>query len=434
MMPATTSQIPTETDLRTQQRTRQEGEAWARWLPAWHGLFYGVLAATTLIALINPDRTFARADLALPVAALILWHLLTVFASWGGRERPWAKSIFWLAPYWAVGSALWFNLTGYDMLYFILLSGLIPQLFIFVPLRWAVVGVTLLAGSILYRLGEVQLENLIWWLLLLGLVTVSGTILAHFISDIIRQSEERKHLLEELERTRRELAQAERQAGVLQERQRLAREIHDTLAQGFTSIVMNLEAAEGSKDESVQQHYLAQAKQMARTSLAEARNFIWELRPIALEKHAFERGLREVIDQWATIHQTPAALIIIGTCTNLAERTEHAILRIVQEALANIRKHARASRVTVTLTYLPQSVLLDIQDEGVGFDPQMVHSGFGLPGMRERAAGVGGMLTIESVPGEGTTIVLEMPIEPAPNPQDSAVSQPSSGVAGTGSR
>lgn len=382
-----------------------------RWLPAWHALFYGFLVLCLSIVLLNPDQTGSTTQLILLAALLGSWYSLTMLSARRGKVRKWINEPPLFFVYLLVGWTVWFALTGYDLTFFLLLGSIVPHLFMFAPMRWGIVGMLILMGVLLYRLGAMQSDSTIWWMGLLIMSGVAGTMLAHFINDIIRQSTERKRLLDELESTRRSLAQAERQAGMLEERQRLAREIHDTLAQGFTSIVMNLEAAEGSQDTSVREHHLTQAKQMARASLAEARSFIWELRPVLLEQHPFERGLRQMLDQWATLHDIRAELVITGTRTALPSFTEHAILRIAQEALTNIRKHAQTGRVTVTLTYLPQSILLDVQDDGVGFNPQQAPRGYGLVGMRERAQALGGRLTIESSPGEGTTLVVDVPLD-----------------------
>jgi signal transduction histidine kinase len=218
------------------------------------------------------------------------------------------------------------------------------------------------------------------------------------------------------------LVQEARQAGISRERQRLAREIHDTLAQGFTSIVMHLTAAEMNQssafeNEACAQH-LEEARHTARESLADARRLVWALRPEALDRHSLPEALRRLAEEWSREHGVEASAITTGTQCQLIPEVEVALMRIAQEALTNIRKYARASRVNITLSYLGENVVLDVLDDGIGFDPTQLKTevgaldtgGFGLVGMRERVEQLGGTLLIESAPGEGTTLVVELPV------------------------
>jgi signal transduction histidine kinase len=218
-----------------------------------------------------------------------------------------------------------------------------------------------------------------------------------------------------------EARKAGRQAGVLRERQRMAHEIHDTLAQGFTSIVMNLEAAEGDVPPSstrAQQH-LDQARLTARESLTEARRLVWALRPEALESASLPEVLGRLAERWSTESGVFAGVSTTGTTCPLPSEVESALFRVAQEALNNARKHALgASRVALTLSYMGETVALDVRDDGAGFDParevgrvrDRESGGFGLKGMRERVEGVGGLLSVESAPGEGSTLTVELPV------------------------
>ncbi len=211
------------------------------------------------------------------------------------------------------------------------------------------------------------------------------------------------------------------QAGVSSERQRLSHEIHDTLAQGFTSIVMNLEAAEGmlpSGLSSVQQ-YLDQARSIARDSLAEARRLMWALRPESLERSSLADALTRLTERWSEESGVAASTTVAGTPHSLTPEIEVTLLRVAQEALTNCRKYAQASRVVMTLSYMNNLVTLNVQDDGVGFDPTRLSSkepsarstgGFGLKGMRERVEQLRGTLLVESEPGEGTTLMIAIPV------------------------
>ena len=210
------------------------------------------------------------------------------------------------------------------------------------------------------------------------------------------------------------LVRQAQEAAVLDERQRLAREIHDTLAQGFTSIVMHLEAAEGAppEDRATLQQHLDQARQMAREGLVEARRLVWAMRPEILEHALLPQAIERVVEQWAGASQIEARARITGEACPLPAGVEVALLRAVQEALANVRKHALANRVSVTLSYMGDLVVLDVQDDGAGFDPELAGTtgAFGLAAMRERVEQLGGTLVVESMPGAGTTLAVEIPI------------------------
>jgi signal transduction histidine kinase len=198
-----------------------------------------------------------------------------------------------------------------------------------------------------------------------------------------------------------QLVEQAREAGVQDERQRLAGEIHDTLAQGLAGIVTQLEAAEHSAD---WQRHLAQARTLARSSLTEARRSVRALRPEQLE----QATLVQAIDELARASAVPVVSEATGHERRLPEDVEAALFRVAQEGLTNVGKHARASTVWVTLTYLDDVVLLDLRDDGVGcLDPSA--GGYGLDAMRQRLARVGGRLEIETAPGEGTVISASIP-------------------------
>jgi signal transduction histidine kinase len=212
------------------------------------------------------------------------------------------------------------------------------------------------------------------------------------------------------------VAQA-KETAVLRERQRLAREIHDTLAQGFTSIVMHLEAAEQAlpSDPQVTERHLDQARSTARDSLAQARRVVDDLHPELLESTQFDQAIGRVVAQWAAHCGAAAEFKVTGDIQPLHPQVEVTLLRSSQEALANIRKHAQATNACVTLSYLSDTVILDVEDDGVGLPQQaaepdgLTSGGFGLVAMRERVAQLGGELFVESEPGEGTTLSISLP-------------------------
>ena len=228
------------------------------------------------------------------------------------------------------------------------------------------------------------------------------------------------------------LAQA-REAGVLDERQRMAREIHDTLAQGLTGIITQLQAAEqASQDPPERRRHFDAAVTLARESLTEARRSVHALRPEALEQARLGEALTGVARRWTERSGVPAQVTITGTVRPLPPEAESALLRTAQEALANVAKHAAATRVGVTLSYMDDEVVLDVRDDGRGFQPERApgapepSAGFGLVAMRQRIEGARGTLHVESEPGQGTAISARVPAGPP------ALGETPAGLARTG--
>ncbi|WP_434405048.1 sensor histidine kinase [Streptomyces sp. NBC_01353] len=233
-----------------------------------------------------------------------------------------------------------------------------------------------------------------------------------------RQADRQRALIDDLIRTRRELAAIERREGTLAERQRLSMEIHDTLAQGLSSQQMLLQAAERTwdADPSTARRHVRTAESIAERNLAEARRFVHDLAPADLAEGG---GLEEALRTLAG--RESAAFRVDGTPVPLPERVQSALLRIAQGALANVREHAAATSAALTLTYLDDQVVLDIADDGRGFDAGSGSAsgrpsgergvrGHGLPAMRVRAQQLGGTLTVESTPGEGTVLSAAIPL------------------------
>lgn len=209
------------------------------------------------------------------------------------------------------------------------------------------------------------------------------------------------------------VAQA-RESGAQDERQRLASEIHDTLAQGLAGIITQLQAAErsarvrGEADE-----HVVRALRLARGSLTEARRSVRALAPQELGRAHLPDALRTLTERWAADQGISAQVEVTGTREPLSPAIEVSLFRVAQESLTNVAKHARASRVGVTLSYTGTEVLLDVRDDGRGFATG-AGTGFGLTSMRQRIRGVGGHVEVQSAPGEGTAVSARVPaIAPA---------------------
>jgi len=214
----------------------------------------------------------------------------------------------------------------------------------------------------------------------------------------------------ELRAAREELARL----AVVEERLRLSREIHDTLAQGFAGIVTHAVPARRAleRNPAATGRHLDQIDRTAREGLAEARRLVWGLRPEPLRDATLPEALERLAARFGGETGIAVRVSVAGVPEPLAPEVEVTFLRIAQEALENVRKHAGATKVAMTLSHLEDAVALDIRDDGKGFDPERGTSGgTGLKGMRERVGSLGGTLHLESSPGGGTTLAVEAPMD-----------------------
>ena len=197
----------------------------------------------------------------------------------------------------------------------------------------------------------------------------------------------------------------------------MAREIHDTIAQGLTGVITQLEAARHAVDRPEEhERHLANAERLARESLSEARRSVEGAPPAELQAASLPDALRKVARDWSERTGVPAELSVTGDLVTLDPEIEVTLLRTAQEALANVQKHAHARRARLTLSFMGDVVALDVRDDGIGFDAQRPEpasgGGFGLQGMRQRVARVAGTLVIESEPGGGTAVSARVPAIP----------------------
>jgi len=197
----------------------------------------------------------------------------------------------------------------------------------------------------------------------------------------------------------------------------MAREIHDTLAQGFMGIIMHLRAMQGAADPEAARLHREEAETLARESLQEARRSVWNLQPHRLEGKSLSEALAAEVAAIERRTAMGAELCVTGDLPPLSPAAEAALLRIAQEALHNAMKYARAGRVCVRLAGEAAAVALEVEDDGIGFDPpaytqEPAHTGsggFGLPGMAARAHALGGTFAVESAPGAGCRIAVRIP-------------------------
>lgn len=247
-----------------------------------------------------------------------------------------------------------------------------------------------------------------------------------------REAVDRERLVAELIATRDQLAASERESGVLAERGRLAREIHDTVAQGLSSIQLLLHAAERADPDRPGIEHLRLARETAAANLADTRRFIRALTPPALDERGLGGALRRMADtEWAG--DGLRVIVRVGDSPVLPMHLQTALLRIAQGAMANIRQHAGASTATIELVVDSRSVRFTVADDGRGFDAASSGSvpdgstsdSFGLRATRERVAQLGGALSVQSSPGRGTILTVELALDP-PGAGGLAFDRPSS--------
>ncbi|MET8047105.1 sensor histidine kinase [Streptosporangium sp. NPDC005286] len=288
------------------------------------------------------------------------------------------------------------------------LFGLCPQCFIVFPARRAMIAVTALnlspAIRYIFLVGAPEPFN---FLMVITIVIFFSSIFGVWIERITRQSEERAMLIEELESSRAEVARLSAERGAQAERERLAGEIHDTLAQGFTSIIMLLQAAEAQPDPS---RHLALAVRTARENLAEARMLVTTLNPAPLDGSTLDEALRRLTNRLGEETGMSAGFEVHGKSRPLSAPVEVVLVRAVQEGLANVRRHADARSAAVSISYQDGSVLLKVRDNGCGFDPSGAQ-GYGLRGMRARVEQVGGALAVTGLQGEGASLEVLIPTD-----------------------
>ena len=383
---------------------------WQRTTVAWHSVYLGLLGLLALIIGSSADLSSRdRFTGLVTLGAMVAVYLLIGRRLLGTEERGWQAMVQLLVS-WA-GLYILLGMGIFDA--YFLLFGLIPHVWIFLPARWAV------GASAAFLLGiaavEVDREGWTWENVRdvapqAGLQIGLSLLMGLFISNVFVQAEKRATLIDELEQTRAELAQLEHSRGVLAERERLSHEIHDTLAQGFTSILTLAQAIEVAldRDPDAVRDRLALLEQTARDNLAEARALVSSLAPVSLQDATLTEAIERIAARFADETGLDVTLQVDGTAPVLPANIEVVLLRTAQEALTNVRKHAGARRVTVALRFRPGpacAATVAVVDDGRGFEPDATtRDRYGLRGMRARVEQVGGLLEIVSTPGAGTTV------------------------------
>jgi signal transduction histidine kinase len=406
------------------QEASPSRDIWVRMEWVWMLLFYLTVVIPILLSWNDlADGTADKQNVLLLSGLLAAWHF--VGAVLLPRHFPRLKRH---PPAMLIVMAgivvIWFFLVRIHPAFNFTIGGMVSQLFTLLPSSWAIPGSIVLTALLAYlQITEngapFTLDGPI--IFIYGLMAAVAILIALWINAIIGQSVQRRNLIEQLEESQKELAAVERRAGTLAERQRLAHEIHDTIAQGFISIIMHLEAADQAlpDDAATVQSHLEFARTTARDSLKQARRVVDNLRPESLEGRTLPEAIERTAANWSEKTGIGVQTAATGSPLPLHPEVEVTLLRAAQEALNNVRKHASASQVDITLSYIGNVVILDVQDNGLGLDggtkkkTAETEGGFGLVAMRQRVAQFNGSVTLESDPGEGTTLVVEIPIEVA---------------------
>ncbi|MEV6342457.1 sensor histidine kinase [Actinoplanes sp. NPDC051851] len=362
-------------------------------------VYFAVIAAAIAVAVLISGDTVPRRWTALgAIAGMVLLHGV-IGRSLIRRNTEDAVSVSVLIVHMVLFAVA---LTAEPLTNWLLFA-LIPIIFQMAPVRVAI-GLVILINLVPSAVDLLTGRPVAGDLIISGISAAAGVWFGLWIIRVIEQSNERARLIEELSASRAEVARLSHEAGVAAERTRLAGEIHDTLAQGFTSIITLVQAA----DPELRDERLALAVRTAKENLAESRAIVAALSPAALASGLLD-SVRRQASRFAEETGVPASFRTTGAPRDLPTAVEVVLLRATQEALTNVRRHAAANEVAVLLAYAPESVRIVVRDDGRGFDAGLT-GGFGLPGMRSRAEQVGGALTVHSDPDTGTTIELEVPL------------------------
>jgi signal transduction histidine kinase len=386
------------------------GGWWASDL-VWEVYYVFVAFATAAFVLESTNHSLAARIAAIAtVVAVLVWY-----AFW---RRPLSRAggASWRGYVYFGGATAFFG-AGIALVNSVslLLLMLCAQAYVIFPRKRAfvavlVVNVVYLGTILVVTRDPVQVFEAPLWVAAMAVIlsTVFGTWFSH-ISD---QNDERAVLISELEASRAEVARLSHEAGVNAERQRLAGDIHDTIAQGLSSVLMLMQAADADLDSepAKARRHLALAMATARDNLAEARALVGALTPAALDDSSLAQALRRLVDRFRSETGIESEFVMEADGPALPKAFEVVLLRAAQESLSNVRKHARAGTVVVRLEQYDGSVVLETQDDGCGLAGSAGTGGYGLDGMRSRVEQLSGTVAVTSEPGAGTLVRVEVPV------------------------
>jgi signal transduction histidine kinase len=386
-------------------------DAWPRggdWNWLWEAYIVG-LAVVAIVAVVLLNQRFPGNVIGAAVALTAMAAVVLIF---GRRVTPLPEGDWRAIAFASSVVGLWVLAMLASPVSVVAVPAIYPIVFSALPLGAALIVTTIVnvIPLLMLLLGNgIESPNLPIAIAITLMGVVGTPVIGTVIITSMRQRRQLATLVSELAATRAESARLSREAGTAAERERLAREIHDTLAQGFTSIVMLAQAVEPEldTDTAAAKRHVELIGATARENLAEARAMVAELTPSPLEE-TLPAAIQRQCDRLAAETDAVVTARIADDLPAQSMAADVVLLRATQEAFANIRKHARASAVSVELASSPAGIRLTVTDNGIGIDDGHAE-GFGLRGMRARVAQVGGELTVSAAAGSGTTLTVEVP-------------------------
>ncbi|GAA1715483.1 sensor histidine kinase [Isoptericola hypogeus] len=396
-------------------------DQWDRQVPWWDA---GLVAIVLLTAVALPLGDVRGRELWIAYGAMAA--ILLAYAVWGARAartRDQRRALVYVVVL-IVGTSVAVAQAGSAT--FLLFAAFAQLWMLLEPPRHAVVASCALAVATSFAVaaqGGFDVPTLLEAIPEMGVALAFSVLLGLWFASTMRLSEERARLLHELRATQTRLAESHHAAGVTAERERIAREIHDTLAQGFTSVVTQSQAAEaalGRGEPGQARERLHLIEQTARDNLAEARALVAAFAPVGLQGSTLAEALRRLADRFTA--ETGTSVLLDVTDAALARTraggaardaaADVVVLRAAQEALANVRRHAGAHAVTIRLDVRGDTadagIRLEVTDDGRGLPPDHAE-GIGLAGMRERVRAAGGTLDVGPAGGGGTRVAVRLP-------------------------
>lgn len=379
-----------------------------RWNQGWALAPYGLLAVACAVSVVVGEAGWGHRLVTLGLAGgLAVWHWWFVLA----HPRWWERLSSPMVAYYAGVLTFTTVLLLRDDAFQLLIPACYMLAFLVLPGWPAYVGVVAANIPALVVSGMDTYSVLINVGVVTPLAAAIGAMIRTMEREAIRRRESNSELVAmaaENARLHEMLVARAKEAGVAEERARLAREIHDTVAQGLTGIVMQLDAIEELPPAQARGR-VETARTLARTSLNEVRRSIDALRPGPLQDARLCDAVRQAVTAWSEQYDVPARFTVTGTPQPVHVEVEVTLLRAAQEALSNVARHARAGRVDVTLSYMEDVLVLDVRDDGTGSD--RAHTGgFGLTALRQRVASLSGSVEIESSPDAGTAVSVTVPV------------------------
>ena len=384
-------------------------EMWRRQQVWWHSLFGALLLVVTVLLVLDDPADRLPVDLAL-LAALGTDYALLGRRALAGSGPGWSWSYLVIA--WSIVVALVSGPSGGYA--WVLSFGLFPHTWAMLRRRSALAVTLLAVGAItLVQLAQSDSGDTTAGILVGAAISLSlAALLGVFIDRIMSEASSRAEVIDELRRTQADLAAAEREGGVYAERERISREIHDTLAQGFTSVLALARATSSALDRGDHEAVRSRLKLIEETAtdnLSEARLIVAELSPGHLQSRTLPQALERLVEAVARETGMDGTFAVEGTPEVIGTNVDIVLLRTAQEALSNVRRHAGARSYAVRLAFGEGSTVLTVCDDGRGFEEGDRPSGYGLDGAAARAGDVDAGFEVVSAVGEGTTVRVEVP-------------------------